>query len=388
MIYLKAKCDRHGVRRRGQDRRMTHLPPQSRRRVPPLSSHLTRAPSRVLPLPPRRADSSSTSPRAMGAGWAGSDRANGQRRASTLLFGRYLAPAAALVWQRHARRAQAGTQTPSPSRQARWCELETGRSVIVRSRRSGRCDRRGWDWLGRSVGWPLVRWCVDQRDDGGVGGHGPDHWIGNWRRGVNPAGRAVWLKIGKRRHSGVRDWLPREARQLKVDKDAESQFFADVAYYGKDAAIQRLKAGMADAAKYLGEKAADPTFNDQQRARVAEPDKIIANGGRGYTTSPIPWSNSEPSAEQHPGRRQRLKSVKAERTHLVKAAGRRVQEPPASINDSSGGTGQGLFQRMEQFTAQRTLGSAVFRRRHLGHRGWTRGLRKSKEADSPRHGNR
>jgi len=71
----------------------------------------------------------------------------------------------------------------------------------------------------------------------------------------------------------------REARQLKVDKDAESQFFADVAMYGKNAAIQRFQARYGpNAAKYLGESAADPNFNDQQRARVAELDKIIADG--------------------------------------------------------------------------------------------------------------
>ena len=150
----------------------------------------------------------------------------------------------------------------------------------------------------------------------------------------------------------------REARQLKVDKDAESQFFADVAMYGKNAAIQRFQARYGpNAAKYLGESAADPTFNDQQRARVAELDKIIANGGRVYTTSPIPWSSANRVQNSTQAAAERLKSAKAERDARVKAAGGRVGTT-GSINVNAVQDGPGFIQRMEQFATQRDADSA------------------------------
>lgn len=149
----------------------------------------------------------------------------------------------------------------------------------------------------------------------------------------------------------------REARQLKVDKDAESQFFADVAYYGKDAAIQRLKARYGpDAAKYLGEKAADPTFNDQQRARVAELDKIIANGGRVTADSQgrsyLPWSNANKTQNSASSVAERLKSAKAERDALVKAAGGRVGTT-GLLNVDAADNGPGLLQQLRGLTNER-----------------------------------
>ena len=148
----------------------------------------------------------------------------------------------------------------------------------------------------------------------------------------------------------------REARQLKVDKDAESQFFADVAYYGKDAAIQRLKARYGpDAAKYLGEKAADPTFNDQQRARVAELDAMIANGGRVSISGPsgaLPWSRANQNQNSTQAAAERLKSAKAERDALVKAAGGRVGTT-GLLNVDAADNGPGLLQQLRGLTNER-----------------------------------
>ena len=151
----------------------------------------------------------------------------------------------------------------------------------------------------------------------------------------------------------------REARQLKVDKDAESQFFADVAMYGKNAAIQRFQARYGpNAVKYIGERAADPTFNDQQRARVAELDQIIANGGRIYAGgSVLPWSNNNRTRNSNQATAERLKSAKAERDALVKAAGGRVGTT-GSINVNAVQDGPGFIQRMEQFATQRDADSA------------------------------
>jgi len=153
----------------------------------------------------------------------------------------------------------------------------------------------------------------------------------------------------------------REARQLKVDKDAESQFFADVAMYGKNAAIQRFQARYGpNAAKYLGESAADPNFNDQQRARVAELDKIIADGGRVSISGPsgaLPWSRANQNQNSTQAAAERLKSAKAERDALVKAAGGRVGTT-GSINVNAVQDGPGFIQRMEQFATQRDADSA------------------------------
>jgi len=154
----------------------------------------------------------------------------------------------------------------------------------------------------------------------------------------------------------------REARQLKVDKDAESQFFADVAMYGKDSAIQRFQARYGpDASKYLGEKAADPNFNDQQRARVAELDQLIANGGRVTADSQgrsyLPWSNANKTQNSAASVAERLKSAQAERDALVKAAGGRTGKT-GTLNVDAVKSGPGFIQRMEQFSTQRDADSA------------------------------
>jgi len=148
----------------------------------------------------------------------------------------------------------------------------------------------------------------------------------------------------------------REAQQLKVDKDAESQFMADLAYYGKDAAIQRLKTRYGEnAVKYLGEKAADPTFNDQQRSRVAELDQIIAGGGAvDAGGGGLPWSNANKNQNSAAAKAERLKSAKAERDALVKAAGGRVGTTGLLNTDSIDGNQVGFIEQLRQLSGRRT----------------------------------
>lgn len=147
-----------------------------------------------------------------------------------------------------------------------------------------------------------------------------------------------------------------KALDMKVQQDALAQFRADLAYYGKDAAVQRLKANYgADATKYLGEKAADPTFNDQQRARVSELDQIIASGGRvadSGLAGALPWSNANKTQNTATAVAERLKSAKAERDALVKAAGGRVGST-GLLNLDEVQDGPGLIQQLKGISGER-----------------------------------
>ncbi|MBP8300125.1 MAG: hypothetical protein KA020_07190 [Planctomycetes bacterium] len=144
-----------------------------------------------------------------------------------------------------------------------------------------------------------------------------------------------------------------KALDMKVQQDALAQFRADRAYYGLDAAVQRMKENYgADAAKYLGEKAADPTFNDQQRARVAELDKLIANGGRVDVAGGLPWSNANKTQNTAQSVAERLKSYKAEREALVKAAGGRVGTT-GLLNLDGAQDGPGLIQQLNGLSGER-----------------------------------
>lgn len=147
---------------------------------------------------------------------------------------------------------------------------------------------------------------------------------------------------------------------LRVDKDAESQFYTDVAMYGYDQAISNLKSRYSqDFTRYVGEKAADPAFNDQQRARVAELDALIANGGRVTQTggNALPWSVGNRNQNNANAAAERLKSAKAERDALVKAAGGSVGTTGLFDVDAIDKTKPGILQRLEQLTAQRQYDS-------------------------------
>lgn len=152
-----------------------------------------------------------------------------------------------------------------------------------------------------------------------------------------------------------------KALQLKVDKGAESQFYTDVAMFGYDAAINRLKSRYSqDYSRYVGESAADPTFNDAQRARVAEIDAQIANGGFSRAEGPagaLPWSGANRNANSAAQIAERLKSLKAEREALVKAAGGRTGTTGLWDTTTIDKTQPGIIKRLEAIGSQRQYDS-------------------------------
>lgn len=147
-----------------------------------------------------------------------------------------------------------------------------------------------------------------------------------------------------------------DATQMRVDKDAESQYMAYKAYYGKDAAIKMIRERYGEnAARYLGEKAADPTFNDAQRARLAEIDAAIANGGRSQAdglAGALPWSGSNRNANSAAQVSERLKSLQAERDALIRAAGGRAGTT-GLLNIDAGDNGPGLIQQLKGLAGER-----------------------------------
>lgn len=156
----------------------------------------------------------------------------------------------------------------------------------------------------------------------------------------------------------------REARQLKVTKDAESQFFADVALYGKSAAMQRFRARYGpEAAKYLGEKAADPTFSDEDRARYDALGRVVDSRGFERTDRPLTQAerargalpgNSRNANTEAAARAAAVEAARTEREALFRKAGGRIGTT-GLFNVDAVQDGPGFIQRMQGFADQRAV---------------------------------
>lgn len=147
--------------------------------------------------------------------------------------------------------------------------------------------------------------------------------------GVATLGGAYMAASGAKSQANAQLALNESNQKMIEDSNLRGEIMANATVLGVDRAIQLAQAKYGiDATRILGQDAADPNFNDQQRARVAELDQLIANGGRVTADSQgrsyLPWSNANKTQNSAASVAERLKSAQAERDALVKAAGGKV----------------------------------------------------------------
>ena len=146
----------------------------------------------------------------------------------------------------------------------------------------------------------------------------------------------------------------KDAQQLKVQQDMLAQFRADLAYYGKDEAIRRLRQNAGgDVSLYLGEKAADPNFGDADRARYDELGRIVDAQGYLGTASggqKLPWMRSDQNSSS--AAQARVAAAKAERDALFAKAGGKIGST-GLINIDDVVDKPGLIQQLRGLTNER-----------------------------------
>lgn len=157
----------------------------------------------------------------------------------------------------------------------------------------------------------------------------------------------------------------REARQMKIDKDAEAQFFVNKAYYGTDAAIRMFRERYGqDAVRFLGEKAADPTFSDEDRARYDALGRVVDS--KGFERTDRPLTQAERARAARPGNSRRASSdaaarasaveaARMEREALFRKAGGRVGTTGLFNVDAMEDSGPGLIDQLRQMTGRRKM---------------------------------